>query len=96
MAKVTKSVKTAFEEIGLTMSPVDILKAKVAAAISRHIQTAGMTQADAAERLGIDQPKVSKLLRGRLNDFSLDRLVTYASALGQAVDVKVSEPRKVA
>ncbi len=90
-------VKTAFEEIGTTMSPVDLLKAKVAAAISCHIQKAGMTQAEAAKALGIDQPKVSKLLRGRLDDFSLDRLVSYATALGQGVDVKItSAPRKVA
>jgi predicted XRE-type DNA-binding protein len=89
-------VKTAFETIGIAMSPVDLLKVKVAAAISQHIQAAGMTQADAAERLGIDQPKVSKLLRGRLADFSLDRLVSYATALGHGVDVKISQPRKVA
>ena len=90
-------VKTAFEEIGIDMSPVDLLKAKVAAAISGHIQKAGMTQAEAAKALGIDQPKVSKLLRGRLDDFSLDRLVSYAMALGHGVDVKItSTPRKVA
>lgn len=91
-----RSAKTAFEEIGIAMSPIDILKAKLAAAISRHIQNAGMTQAQAAKTLGIDQPKVSKLLRGRLDEFSLDRLVSYATAFGHGVDVKISEPRKVA
>lgn len=55
-----------------------------------------MTQAEAAAALNIDQPKVSKLLRGRLDDFSLDRLVSYAAALGHGVDVKISAPRKVA
>ena len=93
---MAKSIKTAFEEIGITMTPLDMLKAKVAAAISRHVQSAGMTQTEAAEALGIDQPKVSKLLRGRLDDFSLDRLVSYAAALGHGVDVKISTPRKVA
>jgi predicted XRE-type DNA-binding protein len=89
-------VKSAFEAIGIAMSPVDLLKAKVAAAISQHIQAAGITQAEAAEQLGIDQPKMSKLLRGRLDDFSLDRLVRYATALGHGVDVKIRPPRKVA
>jgi predicted XRE-type DNA-binding protein len=93
MAKITK---TAFEEIGISMSPLDMLKVKVAAAISRHVQAAGMTQSEAATALGIDQPKVSKLLRGRLDEFSLDRLVGYASALGHGGDVKISAPRKVA
>ena len=98
MTKMTKApVKTAFEEIGLTMSPVDFLKAKVAAAISGHIQKASMTQAEAAKALGIDQPKVSKLLRGRLDDFSLDRLISYAAALGHGIDLKITTaPRKVA
>lgn len=89
-------VKTAFEEIGIQLSPVDLLKVKLAAAISRHVQDAGMTQAQAAEALGIDQPKVSKLLRGRLDDFSLDQLVTYTAALGHPVDVSIGKARKVA
>ena len=96
MAKAVKRVKTAFEEIGITMSPVDLLKAKVAAAISRHVQDAGMTQVEAAQALGIDQPKVSKLLRGRLDDFSLDRLIGYATTLGHGVDLHVNKPRKFA
>jgi predicted XRE-type DNA-binding protein len=78
------------------LSPLDLLKAKVAVAISRHIQAADMTQAQVAEVLGIDQPKVSKLLRGRLDDFSLDRLVRYATVLGHGIDLKISIARKVA
>ena len=93
---MAKGSKTAFEEIGIAMSPLDLLKAKVAGAISRHVQAVGMTQAEAAEALGIDQPKVSKLLRGRLDEFSLDRLVSYATTLGHGVDVQISKPRKVA
>ncbi len=93
---MAKATKTAFDEIGIAMSPVDLLKAKVAAAISRHIQEAGLSQAQAGAALGIDQPKVSKLLRGRLDDFSLDRLVSYVTTLGHGVDVKISAPRKVA
>ena len=80
MTGMPKGIKTAYEEIGIVMSPLDMLKAKVAAAISRHVQAAGMSQTEAAEALGIDQPKVSKLLRGRLDEFSLDRLVSYAIA----------------
>jgi predicted XRE-type DNA-binding protein len=95
MAKATR-VKTAFEEIGIVMSPIDLLKVKVAAAISTHGQEAGQTQSQAATALGINQEKMSKLLRGRLDDVSLDRLVSYAAALGQAVDITICEPQKVA
>lgn len=92
---MAKRVRTAFEEIGIDMSPVELCKVKVAAAISMHVQKADMTQAEIAAVLGIDQPKASKLLRGRLDDFSLDRLVGYAAALGHGVDVKLTR-RKVA
>ena len=92
---MAKRVRTAFEEIGIDMSPVELCKAKVAAAISRHVQKTDMTQAEIAAVLGIDQPKASKLLRGRLDDFSLDRLVGYAAALGHGVGVKLTR-RKVA
>jgi predicted XRE-type DNA-binding protein len=93
---MAKNVRTVFDEIGLTLSPLDMLKIKVAAAISTHAQSAHMTQSDIVRALGIDQPKVSKLLRGRLEDFSLDRLVSYASALGHSVDLKITTPRKAA
>ena len=95
MAKPTRT-KTAFEEIGIVVSPIDLLKAKVAAAISKYIQDAGLSQAEAAAALGIDQPNVAKLLHGRLDDFSLDRLVSYATALGHSIDVEIGQPRKVA
>ena len=52
-----------------------MLKVNLAAFFSRIIQDQGMTQVQAAETLGIDQPKVAKLLRGRLKEFSIERVV---------------------
>ena len=50
----------------------------------------GWTQAEAANRCGVTQPRINDLLRGRLSRFSLDALVNIAAALGQCVHVELS------
>ncbi|MBV8048986.1 MAG: XRE family transcriptional regulator [Paludibacterium sp.] len=45
----------------------------------------GWTQAEAATRCGVTQPRISDLLRGRVSQFSLDALVNIATALGRRV-----------
>ena len=57
------------------------------------IEERGLTQVQAAEVLGVTQPKISALLRGRLEGFSMDRLVSFRNALGQ--DVKISVRPKI-
>lgn len=49
----------------------------------------GWTQSEAAQRLGVTQPRVSDLLRGKLSKFSLDTLVNMLAALGEEVEIKV-------
>ncbi len=51
-----------------------------------------VTQAEAAERLGITQPRLNDLLRGRLDKFSLDALMNLAARAGLSVRVKVVRP----
>jgi predicted XRE-type DNA-binding protein len=50
------------------------------------------TQATAAKRLGLTQPRLNDLLRGRIDKFSLDALMTIASKAGLKVKVEVSRP----
>jgi len=57
--------------------------------ISAIIKQSGWTQAEAAERSGISQPRINDLLRGRIARFSLDALVNIASALGRKVRVSL-------
>jgi predicted XRE-type DNA-binding protein len=66
-----------------------LLKARVALAISRLIAEQELTQTAAAERIGIAQPDVSKLIRGRLAGFSLERLLDFFTALGGDVEIKL-------
>ncbi|MEY5101036.1 MAG: hypothetical protein RJA36_3755 [Pseudomonadota bacterium] len=57
------------------------------------IQERGMTQADAAELFGVTQPRISDLMRGKVNLFSLDTLMDMAATAGMSPVVKVSKPK---
>ena len=52
----------------------------------------GMTQVQAARLLGTDQPTLSKVLRGRTESVSLDKLVSWLVTLGRSVEIRVYEP----
>ena len=57
------------------------------------IQERGMTQAEAAELFGVTQPRVSDLMRGKVNLFSLDTLMDMDATAGMSPVVKVSKPK---
>lgn len=62
--------------------------------LAEVIRLQGMTQAHAAELFGVTQPRVSDLVRGKVNLFSLDTLIDMAATAGMAPTVKVSKPRR--
>jgi predicted XRE-type DNA-binding protein len=62
-----------------------VLMEKIAGIIEKN----GWTQAEAAKRCGVSQPRVNDLLRGRIARFSLDALVNIVAALGQKVKVQL-------
>lgn len=59
--------------------------------IARFVERKGWTQAEAASRCGISQPRINDLLRGRISRFSLDALVNIAAVLGRKVTVKLED-----
>ncbi|MBN9548861.1 MAG: XRE family transcriptional regulator [Alphaproteobacteria bacterium] len=67
------------------------LRSTLMMALEKHIRAKGWTQSEAAHRLGMTQPRVSDLLRGKINLFALDTLVNMAVAAGLHVEVRVSE-----
>ena len=79
-----------FTDVGLEMSETDMLKVHLALAINRTIQKRRLTQAEAGLKMGIDQTKVSKIVRGRLDDFSQERLIKFLLDLGRDVELTVS------
>ena len=86
----TESSGNVFADLGLPGADERMLKAQLAVQIRRFIEQKGWTQAEAAEEIGLDQPKVSHLLRGRLAGFSVDRLLHVLNRLGHSVEVRIS------
>jgi predicted XRE-type DNA-binding protein len=61
-------------------------------AIAETIERRGLTQEEAARIMGVDQPKVSAIVRGRLSGFTQDRLTRCVLALGDNVEITVRRP----
>ncbi|MFP5237405.1 MAG: helix-turn-helix domain-containing protein [Acidobacteriota bacterium] len=57
--------------------------------LEQHIKREKWTQAEAAKHLGVSQPRVSNLVRGKINAFSLDLLVKMATSAGLRVTLKL-------
>ena len=88
--KVAVSTGNVFTDIGFKDSEERLLKAKLAAKIAQLIEKKGWTQTQTAKRTGLDQPKVSLLLRNQLSGFSADRLFAILNCLGHSVEVRIS------
>ena len=86
---VTPGGGNVFAGIGLPDPEEELTKAPRASRLREIIRRRRLTQAAAASLIGIDQPKVSALLNGRLANFSSDRLMRLLTALGQDVDITV-------
>lgn len=80
-----------FADLGVDAPEEALVKAELTVKISEIIEARGLTQAAAAKVLGIDQPKVSALLRGKLTGFSTERLIKFLNALGSDVEIVVRE-----
>jgi predicted XRE-type DNA-binding protein len=77
--------------------PEELLaKAKLVQRICDIIAERKLTQAKAAAVLGIDRPQVSALIRGRLDDFPIDRLFRFLNALGRDVEIIIRPARRAA
>lgn len=85
---VTIGSSNVFADLGFANAEEELTKAQLAGHIRMVIAYRKLTQA-AARIVGVDQPKISVLLNGRLANFSSDRLMKLLTALGQDVDITV-------
>jgi predicted XRE-type DNA-binding protein len=83
-----------FADLGFANSEERLYKAELAHQICQAIATRGLTQEKAAELLGVDQPKISALRRGKLAGFSTDRLFQFLNDLGKVVEISIRPARK--
>ncbi|MBI3663867.1 MAG: XRE family transcriptional regulator [Acidobacteria bacterium] len=94
-ADYTVSSGNVFADLGFPNAEEMLAKAELAHKITAIIERRRLTQARAAALLGVDQPKVSALKRGRLSGFSLERLVRFLILLGRDVQIVVKRRRLV-
>jgi len=91
---VTASSGNVFADLGFTEPEEELAKAQLASHIRQVIKRRRLTQVAAAALMGVDQPKVSALLNGRLANFSSERLMRLLTALGQDVEIMIrTKPR---
>jgi len=70
-------------------SEVDRAKYQLCQLIAKYQREHGLLQKQVAEKLGIDEARISEILRGKIESFTLDRLVSYAEKLYENVRVKI-------
>lgn len=70
------------------------LRSEIMIRIEEFVERSELTQARAAARLGITQPRLNALLKGRIDLFSLDALVNAATRAGLQVDLLVTTPKR--
>ena len=66
------------------------MRSQLMTALRKFVEKEGLTQAEAARRLKVTQPRMSDLLRGKISRFSLDTLVSMSSDAGLEVDLRIS------
>lgn len=76
-----------FADLGIENPEEGLTKAKLVLEIEQIIKQKKLTQTEAAKIMGINQPKVSALIRRKLDGFSLERLIHFLNALGQDIEI---------
>lgn len=90
---VEPSSGNVFADLGFPNPEEELAKADLAIRISQLLGERKLTQKQAASLLGIDQPKVSALLSGKLEGFSTERLLRFINRLGQDVQIVIRPAR---
>lgn len=86
---ITRGTGNVFADLGYPDADERQTKLRLAHAINGVIARRRLTQAAAAEKLGVNQPKVSALARYKLEGFSVERLMTFLTALDQDVEIVI-------
>jgi predicted XRE-type DNA-binding protein len=90
--RITPSSGNVFVDLGFDEAEAHVmaLRAELMIRLSQELKAKGWTQAQAAKRLGVTQPRVSKLNKGAWQDFSLDMLLTLAGRAGLRAELRVA------
>ena len=92
MAKISESSGNIFLDLGFPPheAAVLLLRAELAEALRQWMESEGITQTQAAKRLGITKPRLSEIMRGKIELMSLDYMVGLCAKAGVSVEVRLA------
>ena len=76
--------------LGVANPGMELAKAEIASAIRNSIRSRKMTRKEAAEFLGVDQPKISAVMNGKISGYTYDRLLSYLEKFDRRVTLLIS------
>lgn len=91
--RVEKGSGNVFADIGIPNPEEALAKAEIARRINHMLADRKLSQVEAGKVLGIPQPRVSDLARGRLGKFSLEKLIDFAKRMGNDVEIRLKPSR---
>lgn len=92
--EVTLGSGNVFADLGLPNADKLLIKSGLVIEITRAIRQLGITQEEAAKRMGITQPKVSAMLRGDFSNLSERKLMDCLNRLGYDIEIKCKASKK--
>lgn len=94
--KVTRSSGNVFKDLGFSAEEAEHLKIRsdLMVHLRKLIEARGLTQAEAAALFGVTQPRISDLVRGKIDVFSIDTLVSMLACAGIRVKVALVSPKQ--
>ena len=89
--KITKGSTNVFEDLGFSAQESQnlLLRSQTMVALVQWFEASGMTQVQAANSLGVTQPRFNQLLKGKIRIFSLDALVNMATSAGMRIGLSI-------
>lgn len=92
MKKSSKKSENIFDELGFNSAEARSLKirSELMIAIKKYIKENNLTQAQAAKVMGVDQPRINKLLSGQIELFTIDKLITMLERAGVHVSLNIA------
>jgi predicted XRE-type DNA-binding protein len=91
---VTPGSGNVYADLGFENPEEELLKARIVMHLQTLITDRGLNQTAAGELLGLKQPDVSKLLRGRFGGYSIERLLRFVRIMGEDVTITVRSPKQ--
>jgi len=98
MSELKKASNNIFEDLGFSGEEAAVLKIKADLRVSLEKELAArkLSQVEAAKILGVSRPRLNRLLKGKLDGISIDKLVAMHDRIGKRVSVRVSRGRHAA